>query len=205
MEYEGLTQDDLDNVHALNFAWLAIEGGGGDGREQLPARRLRRLTTTPFLLFTLREHDDDWWEWLLDDARQEDLFARTQAPPRAIYSLQATALAFLWGLSRRSPYIVRLVSGAPLHWCERIASVTLARALGSAAHCSFVEARLQRGSPAHTHLLRRGGSALREHRSFAQIAALQAMLTTMAGGGYERMPAAACRMVAPSRQVADDL
>ena len=113
MEYEGLTRDDLENVRALNSAWLAVESGGLASGEPIPARRLRRLAMTPFLLFTMREHDDDWWEWLLDDTRQEDLFARTQAPSRAIYSLQTAALAFLWGLSRCNPYVARLVSGAP--------------------------------------------------------------------------------------------
>ena len=169
------------------------------------ARRRRRLSTTPFLLFTMREHDDDWWAWLLDDARQEDLLAGARAPSRRIHSLQATALAFLWDLSRRNPYVARIVSGAPLHWCERIASVTLARTLECAGHCTLVEARLRRGSPAYMHLLRRGGSSMPMHRSVAQIAALQAMLTGAYGERYERMPAAACRMSIPSREVADDL
>ena len=54
MEYEGLTRDDLDNVYALNAAWLAIEGGVLDGN-RLSERRRRRLATTPFLLFMIGE------------------------------------------------------------------------------------------------------------------------------------------------------
>ena len=46
---------------------------------------------------------------------------------------------------------------------------------------------------------------MRAQRSFAQIVALQAMLTGAYGERYERMPAAACRMAVPSREVADDL
>jgi hypothetical protein len=52
-------------------------------------------------------------------------------------------------------------------------------------------------------LWRRGGSALQEMRVFAQIGALQAMLTGRELIPYRRMPAAACRMPQPAQRVID--
>ena len=65
MEYEGLCRDDLDNVHALNRAWLELDGSA---EQRLSVRRLERLAATPFLLFSFRERDDRYWTRLLQDA-----------------------------------------------------------------------------------------------------------------------------------------
>ena len=125
MEYEGLKSDDLANVRALNRAWLDISRAGSRRLGELSPRRLDRIAAAPFLLFSLREQDLALWERLLAEDSQQELFRVNADLPGDLRRLQATALAFLWTLARRNPYVARLISDAPLYWCERIASATL--------------------------------------------------------------------------------
>lgn len=201
MEYEGLTQDDLVNVRALNRRWLRLQQDAASDAATLPDERLERLAAAPFLLFSFREQDENLWRTLLQRSGQQDLLAARAAAD--VRELQSAGLAFLWELARRNPYVARVVSGAPLSWCEQIASVTLVRVLESAASCTVIEARFNRDSTLYRRLLQRGGSALQETRVFAQIGALQAMLTSAAPVPYRRFPAAACGMPQPAEQVAD--
>ncbi len=203
MEYEGLTQDDLANVRALNRAWLRLRPQDSTGLPRLSGKRLERLASAPFLLFSFREHDDQWWKSLLDGGPQQDLLEERPINASDLIALQSAGLAFLWALARRNPYVARLVSGAPLSWCERIASGTLVQVLDCGARCRVIESRFDDASALHKRLWRRGGSALQEMRVFAQIGALQAMLTSRELVPYRRMPAAACRMPQPAQQVAD--
>lgn len=205
MEYEGLTQDDLANVRALNRAWLRLRLQDAKGVPPLSGKRLERLASAPFLLFSFREHDERRWKLLLDDGPQQELLDEHPDAVGGLLPLQSAGLAFLWELARRNPYVARLVSGAPLSWCEQIASVTLVRVLDCGARRQLLESRFENTSALHKRLWRRGGSALREMRVFAQIGALQAMLTSRELVPYRRMPAAACRMPQPARQVADEV
>ena len=132
MEYEGMTGDDLANVRALNRAWLDIATVGSRRLSQLSPRRRDRIAAAPFLLFSLRENDLALWERLLAEPAQGDLFQGGAAVTGSLRHLQATALAFLWALARRNPYVLRLISGAPLYWCERIASATLVQVTAAA-------------------------------------------------------------------------
>ena len=205
MEYEGLTHDDLANVHALNRAWLRLQHQDAKDLPRLSGRRLERLASTPFLLFSFGEHDDRKWRLLLNESPQQDILEEPPQPSSDRFALQSAGLAFLWELARRNPYVARLVSGAPLHWCEQIASVTLVQILDSAVGCQLIESRFEIESALYKRLWRRGGSALQEMRVFAQIGALQTMLTSRELVPYRRMPAAACRMPQPAQQVADEV
>ena len=205
MGYEGLSRDDLDNVRALNVAWLELQTQTGLAGYRLTARRRERLATAPFLLFSLREHDDDWWAWLLNERRQQDLLADASPATDEVRALQSAAFAFLWELSRRNPYVTRLVSGAPLDWCERVASITLMHGLDCVARCATIEPRFASDSPASDRLFRHGASALREARRSAQLSALQVLLTGSDAARVQRLPAAACSMGVPTREVADEL
>lgn len=178
MEYEGLTRGDLTNVRALNRAWLRLEMRG---------KRFERLVAAPFLLFSFREQDDGWWQCLLNEGQQQDLLDERPRVTGERQALQAAGLAFLWELARRNPYVARVVSGASLHWCERIASETLVRVLECAANRDMVEPRFDYSS-----------------RVFSEIGALHALLTSGQDTRYERMAAAACRMPAV-QQVADEV
>lgn len=201
MEYEGLSQDDLENVRALNRAWLELEGRA---ELCLSAKQLERLAATPFLLFSFREDDDAKWSHLLDEQRQQDLL--TQEPPISaeLNALQVAGLGFLWELVRRNPYVARLVSGASLHWCERVATITLVRVL-ECARFRMIEPRFVENASLWRRLLARGSAPDKDLRVFAQIAALQSMLTSGPAAQYGRLPAAACRMPQTARQVADEV
>lgn len=205
MDYEGLSFDDLANVRALNAAWLDLALKDLPLADHLTARRRQRLASTPFLLFSLQENDDRLWVRLLDDRRQADLLAGAQDRGDAGLALQSTALAYLWELSRRNAYVARLVSFAPLNWCEYIASMTLLRLQESVAGELLIRPRFETGSRQYRRLLQRGGSALREARRSAQIAAMQSLLTQGDIAEHGRMAAAACRMTGPAREVADDV
>jgi hypothetical protein len=205
MEYEGPTQDDLDNVAALNGAWLDYLARDPERMPQLSSAARERLAATPFLLFTFREQDEAWWQSLLDGSRQRDLLAAQPAVTEQLLTLQSMGLAFLWQLSRRNPYVARIVSGASLAWCERIVEITLVEMLEPAARCQILAPRFKLDSHEFQRLLRRGASALRLTREAAQIAALQSLLTQADAVDYARLPAAACRVTVPSRKIADKL
>ena len=205
MDYEGLSADDLANVRAFNMAWLELAQDDAGRNGHLPRRCRRRLAGTPFLLFSLRESDDRLWVRLLDERRQSDLFATAQDTCERELALQSTSLAFLWELSRRNPYVARVVSFAPLSWCELIASMTLVHVQQAVAGEMLIQPRFDANSPQYRRLLQRGGSALREARRFAQIAAMQSLLTQGDIAQYGRLAAAACRMAGPARQVADEV
>lgn len=205
MEYVGLTQDDLQNVQALNRAWLHLDRGEAPDLPRLTAKQQERFAAAPFLLFSFREQDDRLWRSLLEDGGQQDLLVRPLPASGERQALQFAGLAFLWGLARRNPYVARIVSGAPLNWCEQIASMTLIRLLDRTTCCEVIESRFDDTTPLHRRLLRRGGSALRELRIFAQIGALQSMLTSSGLEPYRRLPAAACRIPRTTQQVADEV
>ena len=199
MEYQGLIEDDVINVRALNRAWLKLAVNRSGRFAALDDARRKRLADAPFLLFTLREDDVPLWSTLLSDRPQPDLFAA--CPDAAQRELQVACLAWLWELARRNPYVARVVAGAPLRWCERVATYPLVRLLRNAADADLVRPRFRADSATHRRLLLRGGSTLRAARSAAQVAALQAMLTTIEFAGIGQLPAAACRMRGPSRKV----
>ena len=205
MEYEGLVHDDLVNVHALNRAWLRLQQRDAKDLPRLSVKQLDRLASTPFLLFSFQEHDNHKWQSLLGGSSQQDLLEERPGEASEMFALQSAGLAFLWELARRNPYVARLVCGAPLHWCEQIASVTLVQLLDCTARSLLIESRFESESALHKRLWRRGGSALQEMRVFAQIGALQVMLTSKELVPYRRMPAAACRMPQPAQQVADEV
>jgi len=201
MEYKGLSQDDLENVRALNRVWLELDGSA---ELRLSASRLERLAATPFLLFSFCEHDEVRWSHLLGERRQQDMLEQETIVCAELRQLQAAGLGFLWELARRNPYVARIVSGAPLHWCELMAASTLVRVL-ECARFKMIESRFADGSSLKRRLLGRGSALQRETRVFAQIGVLQSMLTSGEAAQYGRLPAAACRMPQTGRQVADEV
>jgi len=203
MDYEGLTRDDLLNVYALNRSWLEGQQAAAQGGVRLTSRRLERLADTPFLLFSFREQDAGWWQSLLGDNQQQSLLDAASPVTVEMLALQSAGLAFLWNLARRNPYVARIVSGASLPWCEQIASATLVSVQVCATSGLLVEPRFEDGSFLHRRLLRRGCSSSREMRLFAQISALQAMLTGGEAVSGQRLSAAACRMPRPAQRSID--
>ena len=204
MDFEGLTKDDLANVRALNRAWLDLGNGRAAVRE-LSLARIERLAAAPFLLFSFREDDDRLWQRLLRDAPQGDLIEDTNTTDADLRSLQAAGLGFLWDLARRNPYVARVVSGATLDWCGRLAATTLADLLGKLAHRLIIRARFAADDPRLERLLARGAVADATLREATQLGILQSLLTHGTETRYERLPAAACNLTLPHRKVADEV
>ena len=201
MRYEGITSDDLVNVHALNTAWLGLAEDAGI-RAMSQARR-NRLAAVPFLLFTFRESDDGFWQQLVEHRPQLDLLKEAPDGTAEVRRLQNSGLAFMWDLARRNPYVARVISGAPLQWCDRISAVTIAELLERAAHHSLIGSRFANNSTMYGQLVSRGTSATTSARRFSQIAALQSLLMSGASRDDARLPAAACRMRPPARRIGD--
>lgn len=201
MDYQALTTDDLANVRELNRIWLELPGLTTP--VPLSRQRRERLSATPFLLFSLQPGDEALWRCLLADECQHDLFRRDRPVSTAKRDLQADGLAFLWSLTRRNPYVARLITGAPLGWCERVAALTLVRIQACARSRDLAEPLLSDESALYRRLFTHGSSAVREKRVSAQLAVMHALLTVGRGPDHGRLPAAACRMPAPRRRIAD--
>lgn len=198
MEFLGPTANDLDNVRALNRAYLALlrssSGTGTSTGRTLTPRQAKRLAASPFLLFSLREHDANFWATLLADALQGDLVDCPEPPSRELGELQAAGLAFLWQLVRRSPYAARVISGAPLGWCEQLESTTLVDLLARASSREIALPRFDSAATVWQQLPGRGSSAMRSLRSSAHMRALQSMLTVRPAADTGRLRAAACAL-----------
>mgnify|MGYP001823203014 CR=1 FL=1 len=203
MDYEGLSRDDLLNVYALNRGWLEGRQASAPSGVRLTPRQLERLADTPFLLFSFREQDARWWQSLLGEDPQQSLLDAGPPVSGEMLALQSAGLAFLWDLARRNPYVARIVGGASLPWCELIAAATLVRVQTCATSGHMIEPRFDDGSSLNRRLLRRGCSSSRETRLFAQMSALQALLTGGETVGAQRLAAAACRMAMPARRSVD--
>lgn len=204
MDYQGPTPDDLVNVAALNRLFIRSQPGllgNGSGAGQAPRLtdlERSRLAATPFLLFSLREQDRDYWQSLIGDTPQFDLLDRSEPADAATAELQAAGLGFLWQLARRNPYAARLVSGAPVSWCETIASLTLVRLLQRAAtQGDLLRVRLAAQDPLWRRLIVNGKSAREPLRLASHHSALQAILMRDREHPGGRIAVAARAMPAP--------
>ncbi len=219
MDYQGPQVADLADVNSLNAAFLACfhvpaEAGGALLRRTPPALaerfsalnavQLARLARTPFLLLSFREHDDECWDALLRRDAGHDLLAPLQQPSDEVAQLMAAGMGFLWQLSKQNPYTARLVSGATLHWCERVAARTLMDLLLRVMPCGhLLEPRFANNVDFWNKLLSAAVNPEREVRVAARLCAMQTMLTQSPAARYRRLPAAACNMPAPALRVAD--
>lgn len=210
MEYEGPTAEDLVNIRALNAAFLratnhaerTATGGLSDG--PLSDVEIRRLSMAPLLLFSLREEDTEYWDHVLADDTQGNLLLAPDPPDDAILQLQAAGLGFLWQLSRRNPYVARLVCGAPVTWCDRVARTTLVTLLcRTASRGDLIVPRFCTEDHVGLRLLQNGVSGHPDLQQMSRQLALQAMHTRSRRANYQRLPAAACAFSAPVQRVAD--
>lgn len=218
MEYRGPEQDDFHNVRSLNRECLTRLAGGDphaapleDMPERLALRLVRlrpaqceRLAATPFLLFSFRERDNEYWGRLLDDTGTRNLFSAGAEADDVRMPLIAAGLGFVWQLARRNPYAARLICGASLHWCEQLAERTLLEVVTVAASCPDVLVMREAGNrPLWNKLLQNGISYEPEVRRAAHIGALQYVLTSVSRGDAARTALAARAGLAPTMRVAD--
>lgn len=214
MDFSGPDAADFANVRALNHAFLARLRAPGEGqllRQQLPPGislliealtnlQVERLAATPLLLFSLCERDESRWCVLDGGDSNVDLFAG----PASGDELQATAVSFLWQLAGRNPYAARLISGANLAWCERLAACTLLDVQRTAADLpALMRPRFIENEECWRKLLGPGLSSVTNVRRSAHVTCLQWLLTDDPVAGYQRLRTAACASSAPVLSVAE--
>ncbi|MBT8087335.1 MAG: hypothetical protein KJO46_04840 [Gammaproteobacteria bacterium] len=211
MQYQGPTTDDLENVYALNrhFLRALMRPGAAHFAVAKVARLSRaqrgRLAQTPFLLFSVREQDHELWRRIFAENPQLDLTPVSEPLDSCVHELRVAGLSFLWQLSRRNAYAARLVSGAPVEFCERLANATLIRLLRRTA--DQIDLLVPRYSAEHVvwrRLTSSGVSATRRLQSMTQQSALQNLLTRGQFAQHEQLPAAASRFSARPKSRSSD-
>ncbi len=202
MPFAGPEPADLANVRALNRTFIDLVrsqrarcGSQGERVAALDRRRSERLAGCPFLLYSLSEHDAARWARGFEGARQQDLVDALARPGDELVRLGIVTLGFLWQFARRRPYAARVVSGAPLEWCETLAESTLVGASQFVAtEPGLIELRLAGDEAFWRKLLVAGTSHERDVREAAQLSALHTLLTNTADDVRLRLPVAARSM-----------
>lgn len=217
MTFEGPDRHDYDNVASLNHVYLTLlrrdpglqRGLAGATAEvgqrllALTPEESERLVATPFLLFSFHEQDDRYWDRVLREREGPDLFGSSGS--EAADTMTSAALGFLWQLAKRNPYALRVICGATLYWCERIADLTFYRLLDAVRSAGQVPAlRLAHREELWSKLLSEGVSRTPEVRFAAQLTALQLVLTDPPEQRQQASWQLAARKTrAPGRQLAD--
>jgi hypothetical protein len=215
MEYTGLETTDLRDVCSLNAAFLDYlsSSNGEQLRRELPAslrpvvvalssRQIERLAAVPFLLMSLSESDDAYWDRLMPDRPVRDLFTSSHNETDPLTQIASATLAFLWQLARKNPYAVRLICGASLKWCEQLAAYTLLQVLQRAAEDQrLVLPRLAEDSIFWQRLLGAGLSSEFGVRRASHLSALQAVLTPVVTTTNQRFRSAACYSSVPTLEI----
>ena len=208
MDYHGPDREDLANVYALNQAFMEalLRGPHRDGEEARLANELRslghlrrtRIANCPFLLFSLTDVYLSERESEAAHGGQQDLLRDREPEIPTHPRLVTAALGFLWQLARRNAYAVRLITGAPLHWCESLAACTLIGLLELGVREPQILSVVRPGdSRFWNKLLVAGTSDNPGVRQAARLSALQTVLTASASEKLQRLPAAACAMPSP--------
>jgi hypothetical protein len=215
MDFFGPQATDFANVRALNHAFLLRLREPRQGRllrqrlppdvavliEGLTNLQIERLAATPFLLASLRERDEASWRSLESDGPNLDLFSAGHSHSD---ELLTTVVSFLWQLASRNPYAARLISGASLGWCERLAGCTLLNVLRTAADCDdLLRPRFAKNVEFWRKLLGPGLSSDSAVRQSAHVTCLQWLLTDEPAAHYQRLRSAACDNPVPTRRVAE--
>jgi len=200
MEFHGPAGTDLENVTALNERYLELRRRQpGDPLAGLGQAARQRLAASPFLLFSLREHEAARWERLLADGVQLELHGSNADGQAADRELRVAAVSVLWQLARRNPFAARLVTGAPPAWCARLAATMLVSLITRVSDArDLLTPRFPDTDPIWLRLLEATGSPDRDRQRAVRIAALQDILTRGATPDRARLAAAACRMRPPS-------
>lgn len=218
MPYPGPAPVDFAEVVALNRAFLALVTASPNaaqflrGLDAALAERLRNLTpaqcerlaSAPFLLFSVGENEPALWSDQEPSMLPPDLVAcseRLDAPAR----LLAAALGFVWQLARCNPHSLRLLTGAGLHWCERLAAEPLVAVVDRAGQRP--ELLLIRAAAQGNVWQKLLGDGVRQRETLrvaAQLSAMHMMLTRLGNGSAERWASAACRSRLPTFSVAED-
>jgi len=190
MGFKGPEGADFENITALNRTWLSLLQHKNElrrGLDGLPdqlveritnlaSSQINRLARTPFLLFSFREDEDEYWSHTLADERERDLFGVQHSAE--VDTLISASLGFAWQLAQRNSFALRLTFGATAHWSERIAEKTVIELLeGFRITGDPPVIRLAHRTDLWRKLLGSGVSHQGLASFTAQITALQSFLT----------------------------
>ena len=155
----------------------------------------------PFLLFSLRENDSQWWRSVLLANPQKDLLAPPDSASTALRALQSAAVGFVWQLARRNPYVARIITGSSPGWCELLAEQPLITLLGRVGSRSdLLISRLENSYNIDTSLLADGASSRAVVRQYSHLVTLQSLLTDQRQP-LQPLASAACSLTIPSEQL----
>ena len=214
MEYPGFAARDLDDVTALNAAFVELIAQDQDLLKPLidacpaTARQMAELTPlqrsrlarAPFLLMSFRESDKALWQQLRNGEPEDDLFDCRVAPAPATERLLDAGLGFVWQLSRSNVYTARMVCAADIDWCDSIAKMSLVDLLAKAhRHGALLIPRAATEVEFWDKLLVSATGIGPATRRAARLCALQ-MLFTRASAAVP-VQAAACRMTGRARRM----
>ena len=165
---------------------------------------LRYVPEVPFLLFSFRESDEQFWRQVFDLDPNHDLYSVLRPVQDDVSRLIAAGLGFIWQLARQNPYSLRLLCGASVHWCEQICERTLIQILNfAAANHQLLVLRLESKTELWQKLLECGVHHQLEIRRAAHISVLQTLLTQPERIGSTVWVSAARRTKIPRMRVAD--
>lgn len=217
MFYEGPSETDYVNIHALNreFVKLLRDQPACFGLDNLQSSRLaalgrqqlERLALTPFLLLSIQEDNEVAWRAVcsVDPNPSADLFKASDPHDSDSGNLLAATAGFLWQLAQQNNYAVRLLCGATPAWCEMITAMTYFELVTSLRHrTDMLVLRQAPNMDIWSKLLVDGVRAEPQVRSAAHIAALQMLLTSYPGATADAWPIAACKTRTQDLRVADE-
>lgn len=206
---------DFVNVGSLNQAFLRLIRADDGPRQCLATltgplagklsglgeRQIERLAMAPFLLFSIREDEDEFWELLIGGDRYPDLFHNADMIRDETRHVTAAAIGFLWQLARLNPFTARLVCGASLHWCELIAEQTICQLLSVVANRDdLLRLRFASDHMLWCKLLDSGTSRDKTARDAAHLTALRTVLSRTVQRRNNMWASAACRSEQPLLQ-----
>ncbi len=205
MAYKGPADHDLNNVFALNASLLGVLGCGHDWIQAPPALAAKlarlgndereRIARTPLLLLSVGEQDLTRWAPVFEARRRRDLVDAMHEPPPRVAELASATLGFLWQLARRDTYAARVLSGASIEWCERLAGSLLLDVLAfGAREPGLLALRLGTQATFWNKLLAAGTSPERDVRLASRVCALQTAMTGFSVASRRPQRAAACSL-----------
>ena len=217
MEYRSPEPADLANVESLNRAflrWLRARPGDRASEDMRATAvldriagmkdcQIGRLSRAPFLLMSVRHDEERRWRAIFTGLPNDDLLDTAYPASLDENRLVMALLGFLWHIAKRDPHTARLVSGAPLAWCDQLASIPIVSLCEQSRSCLPLEPRLAYDGDFWQKLLGAGTSARKDVRLAARISAMQTVITRGVTSPQRPMAAAACKLPDVSMRAAD--